>query len=296
MPTAYEKYSHMPQSNIHEIFSVAHSAKSLVKVTCCIPYGGKLKDVIFYGHIKDVAGREAYLDIAEQEVLTRSCRIYPNEFEYFFCLDKTYPQRMRLGYLGTGKILSIKKNNNNDIVTMHLRFAAKNVERRMRRDRRIDWRPEYSKVAGVIRLDAIPESRQDLKKLIQDHYHYAIKNTQFINISAAGACALLPDEAELKSLSAEANLLVYIISGKFDMINATYVLLGKKIGITNSDVNGMVKLRMQFTHELDLRYNMVDLDWIEITNTGSTRLGNFIDEYCTGDSREHDLAAGFDQP
>ena len=35
-----------------------------------------------------------------------------NEFEYFFCLDKTYPQRMRLGYLGTGKILSIKKNNN----------------------------------------------------------------------------------------------------------------------------------------------------------------------------------------
>ena len=80
------------------------------------------------------------------------------------------------------------------------------------------------------------------------------------------------------------------------MINAAYVLLGKKIGITNSDVNGMVKLRMQFTHELDLRYNMVDLDWIEITNTGSTRLGNFIDEYCTGDSREHDLAAGFDQP
>ena len=83
MPTAYEKYSHMPQSNNYEIFSVAHSAKSLVKVTCCIPYQGKLKDVIFYGHIKDVAGREAYLDIAQQEVLTRSCRIYPNEFEYF---------------------------------------------------------------------------------------------------------------------------------------------------------------------------------------------------------------------
>ena len=59
---------------------------------------------------------------------------------------------------------------------MHLRFAAKNVERRMRRDRRIDWRPEYSKVAGVIRLDAIPESRQELKELIQNHYHYAIKN------------------------------------------------------------------------------------------------------------------------
>ena len=132
-------------------------------------------------------------------------------------------------------------------------------------------------------------------KCAKNSGHY-LKNNQFINISAAGACALLPDEAELKSLSAEANLLVYIISGKFDMINAAYVLLGKKIGITNSEVNGMVKLRMQFTHELDLTYNMVDLDWIEIANTGSTRLANFIDESCTGDKREHDPVAGFDQP
>lgn len=292
MPTASENQSPMPQAKNYEIFSTAHTAKSLVKITCCIPHQEKLKDVTFFGHIKDVVGREAYMDIVEQEVLTRSCRIYPNEFEYFFCLDKTFPQRMRTGYLGTGKILGIKKNGQNDVEMVHLRFAAKNVERRMRRDRRIDWRPEYSKVAGVIRLDALPETRHDLKKLIQDHYHYALENNQFINISAAGACALLPDEVELKSLSAEANLLAYIISGKFDMMNAAYVFLGKKIGVTNSDVSGMLKLRMQFTHELDLSHTLDELDWVEIANTGSIRLGNFIDEYCTDDNREHDLAAG----
>lgn len=292
MSSSTESFCYIPQSNNYEIFNAAHNAKSLVKITCCVPYQGKLKDITCYGHIKGVVGREAHMDIVEREVLNRPCKIYANEFEYFFCLDKTYPQRMRLGYLGTGKILNINKDADSNIAAMDLRFAAKSVERRMRRDRRIDWQSGYSKVAGVIRLDTIPETKLDLKNLIQQHYRHSGGSTQIINISAAGACALLPDEAELKSLSTDTHLLLYIISDRFDMMNAAYVFLGKKIGVTSSDVGNMLKLRMQFTHELDLATNMYHLDWVDIVQTGSDRLGSFIEEYCAGENGECDYING----
>ena len=37
----------------------------------------------------------------------------------------------------------------------------------MRRDRRIDWQPEYAKTSGVFRLDAIPQDKTELKNLIE---------------------------------------------------------------------------------------------------------------------------------
>jgi hypothetical protein len=287
-----ESYSYVPKSNNYEIFTAARNAKALIKVTGCVRQQDKLKDVMCYGHIKSVEGREAFVNIVDQEVLSRPCKIYPNEFEYFFCLDKNFPERMRLGFLGTGKILNVKKDSESNINVMHLRFAAKSVERRMRRDTRVDWQPEYSKVAGVIRLDSIPADKHDLKNLIQQHYRNSAGNTQIVNISAAGACALLPDEAELKSLSPDTHLMLYILSDRFDMMNAAYIFLGKKIGVTSSGVNNMLKLRMQFTHELDLHSTPFHLDWEEISNTGSLRLASFIDQYCNIPNGECDFIAG----
>ena len=292
MSAQTESYSYAPKSNNYEIFTAARNAKTLIKVTGCIQHQEKLKDIMCYGHIKSVEGREAFVSIVEQEVLTRPCKMYPNEFEYFFCLDKNFPQRMRLGYLGAGKILDIKKDRESSISAMHLRFAAKSVERRMRRDMRIEWQPEYSKVAGVVRLDAIPTDKHELKSLIQQHYRNAIDSTQIVNISAAGACALLPDEAELKSLSTDTHLMLYILSDRFDAMNAAYIFLGKKIGVTSSSVSNMLKLRMQFTHELDLHSTPFTLDWTEIANTGSLRLASFIDRYCHMENGECDFGSG----
>lgn len=291
MSELQESHSHVTKSNIYEIYTAAHNAQTLVKITCCIQHDDKLKDIRYYGHIKSVEGREALVSIVEQEVLARPCKIYPNEFEYFFCLDKDYPQRMRLGYLGTGKILDVLHDEEGCITALKLRFSAKSVERRMRRDRRIDWQPEYAKASGVFRLDAIPEDTTALKGLIKQHYRLFEATPQLVNISAAGACALLPDEAELKSLSAE-RLLLYIISEGFDIFSAAHIFLCKKIGVTSSTVNNMLKLRMHFTHELDLKNSTLNLTWVEISNTGSQRLGRFIDEYCHSESGDFDIIAG----
>ena len=291
MPEIQESNSNLPKSNIYEIYTAAYNAQTLVKITGCIQHDDKLTDITCYGRIKSIDGREALVVITEQEVLSRPGKIYPNEFEYFFCLDKDYPQRMRLGYLGTGKILNVITDAQGCITALQLRFSAKGVERRMRRDRRIDWQPEYAKAAGVFRLDAIPHDKTELKDLIKQHYRLFADSTQIVNISAAGACALLPDEAELKSLSAE-HLMLYIISDKLDIFSAAYIFLCKKIGVTSSSVSNMLKLRMHLTHELDLNNSSLNLTWIEISNSGSQRLGRFIDEYCHSENGDFDMTAG----
>ena len=291
MPEIQERNSNLPKSNIYEIYTAAYNAQTLVKITGCIQHDDKLTDITCYGRIKSIDGREALVVITEQEVLSRPGKIYPNEFEYFFCLDKDDPQRMRLGYLGTGKILNVITDAQGCITALQLRFSAKGVERRMRRDRRIDWQPEYAKAAGVFRLDAIPHDKTELKDLIKQHYRLFADSTQIVNISAAGACALLPDEAELKSLSAE-HLMLYIISDKLDIFSAAYIFLCKKIGVTSSSVSNMLKLRMHFTHELDLNNSSLNLTWIEISNSGSQRLGRFIDEYCHSENGDFDMTAG----
>lgn len=288
MSEIQENNSNVPKANIYEIYTAAYNAQTLVKITGCIQNDDKLTDITCYGRIKSVDGREALVVIAEQEVLSRPGKIYPNEFEYFFCLDKDYPQRMRLGYLGTGKILDVITDASGSITALQLRFSAKGVERRMRRDRRIDWQPEYAKTSGVFRLDAIPQDKTELKNLIEQHYRLFGETKQIVNISAAGACALLPDEAELKSLSAE-HLLLYIISDGLDILSAAHIFLCKKIGVASSSVSNMLKLRMHFTHELDLNNSTLNLSWVEISNSGSKRLGRFIDEYCHSENGDFDI-------
>ncbi|WP_308585158.1 hypothetical protein [uncultured Desulfovibrio sp.] len=268
------------QSKNSNIFYTAQDVKTIVKVTCSIKLHGAIRDVLCHGYLSETIGREAKLKVVDQTIIERPCKIYPNEFEYFFCLNKNYPQRMRLGYMGCGKILGVKKNADHSIQALLLRFAAQNVVRRMRRDRRIDWYPEYSKASGVMRIDQIPATRHDLRELIQNHYHLAALRSQIINISAAGACALLPDAPELKSLSADHGLMLYIISDGINLADATYVFLCKKIGITSSDAVDTLKLRMQFTHELNLRNSNSSLSWSEIANTGSSRLNRFIQDIC----------------
>lgn len=281
MVTSHEHYGRTVQSNSSNIFYTAQTAKTLIKVTCSIKQDGIVSDVLCHGHLSEAIGREARLKIVEQTAMERPSKIYPNEFEYFFCLDKNYPQRMRLGYMGIGKILSVKKNSDHSIQSLLLRFAAQNVVRRMRRDRRIDWYSEYSKASGVMCTGQVPATRHELRKLIQNHYPLAALRSQIINISAAGACALLPDCLELKSLSVDPSLMLYIISEGFNnMIDATHVFLCKKVGIASSDAIDTVKLRMQFTHELNLRDSHCGLNWVEITNTGSARLGRFIQNIC----------------
>lgn len=273
--------SNTSHTGSYNIFYTAQDTQTIIKVTCCIKLNGILRDVTCHGYLSEAIGREAKLRVVEQTVIARPCKLYANEFEYFFCLDKNFPQRVRHGYMGVGKILGVKRDSNHNIQALLLRFPAQGVVRRMRRDRRINWNPEYSKTSGVMCIDRIPETKHDLKELVQNHYHLAALRSQIINISAAGACILLPDFSGLKSLSTDSGLMLYIISDEFSVLDATYVFLCKKVGVTSSGVIGALKLRTQFTHELNLRNSDCCLNWVEISNCGSARLERLIHNICS---------------
>lgn len=289
MIISIEHDGYTARSRNSNVFYTAQDVKTIVKVTCSIKLNGGIRNVLCHGHLSETIGREAKLRIVDQTIIERACKIYPDEFEYFFCLNRDYPQRMRLGYMGVGKILGVKKNADHSIQALLLRFAAQNVVRRMRRYRRIDWYPEYSKASGVMRIDQIPATKHDLRELIQNHYHLAALRSQIVNVSAAGACAILPDAPELKSLSDDHGLLLYIISDGINLADATYIFLCKKIGITSSDVANTLKLRMQFTHELNLGNSNSSLSWVDITNTGSARLNRLINDICCDEKESSSL-------
>ena len=281
-----EQNEHMQQTNRYDFFSAAQRSHSIVKVVCCIEVRGALKDIACCGYLKNVEGREADLECSEVETLVRPPKLYPNELEYFFKIDKTVPYRARMGFKGTGRILEIKRNEEGNIVALRLRFASRYFMRRLRCEQRVDWNKGYSKASGILHIDHFPETKLELKELIEHHVHTSGNNLQIVNISASGLCAIVPDESELKKISSDPDLLFYVISDEMDVADAVYIFLCKKVGVTSGDEGNTIKVRLQFTHELDMNNDSPTLKWNEISGSGSTRLREFIQNNFTPSNEE----------
>lgn len=281
-----EQSENMRQANSYDFFSTAQEHHSVVKVVCCIEVMGMLRDIECHGYLKDVDGREAELECFRSETLARPPKLYPNELEYFFKIDRTFPQRARLGFKGTGRILEVKKSEDGEIVAIRLRFSSKYFMRRLRCEQRVTWTKEYSKAAGILHIDRFPESKAELRDLIQRHVHSSGNNLRIINISASGICAIVPDEGELKKISSDPDLLFYVISDEIDVAEAVYIFLCKKVGVTTGEEENTIKIRMQFTHELDMNNSSSSLKWNEISSSGSARLREFIQNNFSADEEE----------
>lgn len=95
----------------HEAFAAAQRQKTLVKVACCLSWKGRPKDMVLYGRLRSVTGREAVFVVLDREVLPRRCRMQVNTCEFFFCLDTRKGAAVveRLGYRGAGRIMGVKK-------------------------------------------------------------------------------------------------------------------------------------------------------------------------------------------
>lgn len=287
MSAMQEQQRHMLRTNSYDFFSAAEKKHSLVKVVCCLEVRGALQDIECHGYLKNVEGREAELECFQSAVLARPPKLYPNELEYFFKLDRSVPQRSRLGFKGTGRILEVKRNEHGDIFAIRLRFASRYFMRRLRCEPRVTWNKEFSKASGILHIDHFPETKTELKELIQRHVHTSGNNLQIINISASGLCAIVPDEIDLKKISSDPDLLFYIISDEIEVSEAVYIFLCKKVGVTTGDKENTIKVRMQFTHELDMNSNAATLKWNEISDSGSARLREFL---------QHNFSAGDEEP
>ncbi len=248
---------------------------------CCIPWKGKLRDVYLYGRLRNVSGREVTLVVVQAEELSRRCKIHQYVCEFFFCLDRKDPKNgfERLGYKGEGRVLGVSKNSRGEVSQLHLLLASKCVVRRMRRDKRIDWDEGYCRMSGALRVPRTPEYGCDLKNLLQEHRCAAVSGTPIVNISASGACLWIPDEPEIKSISGEPDILLYMIAASDSFNDLPYVFLGQKLGYMRETQANSLAVRVSFVYELDCENSSSRLNWNNIAASGSSRLRTYLRQY-----------------
>ena len=245
--------------------------------------------MLLQGRLRNVSGREATLAVLQAEVLPRRCKIYPYGCDFFFYLDRKGPENglERLGYKGEGRVLDVIRNAGGEVSHVHLLLASKCVVRRMRRDKRIAWNERYCRISGVLHVPRTPESGCDLKNLLHGHRCTAVAGTPIVNISASGACLWVPDEPEIKCISGDPDILLYMISMSGSSDNLPYVFLGKKLGYMRETQANSLAVRVNFVYELDCEKSSSRLIWNKIAGNGSSRLRTYLRQY-EGEAREDD--------
>lgn len=264
-----------------EAFTTAQRRRASVRVVCCIPWKGTHRDVILCGRLRNVCGREATLVVLQAEVLTRSCKIHQYVCDFFFSLDRRDPEKglERLGYKGEGRVLGVTRNAQGEVSHVRLLLASKCVVRRIRRDTRIEWREHYCQMAGALRVSRTPEYGCDLKTLLHKHRCTTVAATPIVNISASGACLWIPDEPEIKSISGEPDILLYMIAISDSNDDYPYVFLGKKLGYLRETRANSRAVRVNFVYELDGEKSSSRLTWNNIAGNGSSRLRSYLRQY-----------------
>ena len=139
----------------------------------------------------------------------------------------------------------------------------------------------------MLHVPRAPESGCDLKNLLQGHRGTAVDGTPIVNISASGACLWVPDEPEIRCISGEPDILLYMIAKSDSSDNLPYVLLGKKLGYLRETQANSLAVRVNFVYELDCEKSSSRLIWNKIAGNGSSRLRTYLRQY-EGEAREED--------
>lgn len=268
-------------SDIAAAFTNAMRHRVNVRVRCCILNDGKPVDMILHGRFRRVEGREVQFVVRHKEITPGKCKSEENTCEYFFCLEDMTPSgRVRLGYQGPGMVLDIGYSEKNELRNLFLRLANTCSTRQMRRDRRIRWSNERSRLAGVMPLDEVPATRVELRDLLTRYYNSSQPNPlPLVNLSASGACACVTEEVAQYSRSGSIFYLFFIVPSKAPASAPPHIFLSKKMGISRNVCEEGTGLRLLFAEELNWESSGPNLLWSDIVATGSDRLRACLDDY-----------------
>lgn len=235
------------------------------------------------GHVSSLSGNVAHLAIDSRKLIPTT---HPAKFlqgmvagDVSFNLTQllTNGSVSPMSYLGEAAILEITRDRNGNPDGLILRFPLEFNARRLRRDTRYEWNKKIPATLGIDFVYKIPETRSELKSIL---YHCTENSRLFsfspLNISAGGMCLLLPPH--VAKTAAAANFFLFLSFGHVSGKGASpFFLIGKKLGFhydpKSNEANG---LRLQFTHELDLRKSSGVICWEDIESNGSRLLRNTL--------------------
>ena len=279
-------------SDLAEAFTNAMRQRVNVRVRCCILHEGKPADVLLHGRFRKVEGREVHFVVRHKEITQGKCKSEENTCEYFFCLEEeTSSGRIRLGYQGAGLVLEVSYNEKNELRNLFLRLTNTCSTRKMRRDRRVSWSKERSRLAGVMPLEEVPATRAELRDLLTLYYNSGQPNPlPLINLSAGGACACVSEEIAQYSRSGNIFYLFFIVPSKAPASAPPHIFLSKKMGISRNVCEKGAGLRLLFAEELNWEFPGPALQWNDILASGSDRLRASLDEYPDDDEETLQIA------
>ena len=268
-------------SNTTEAFANAMRQRVSVRVRSCLLHEGNLTDMVLHGKFRSVEGREVQFIVRHKEVIPGKSKALENTCEFFFCLEEESSSgKVRMGYQGPGIVLEVGQNEKNELRNLRLRLAKDCSVRQMRRDKRVPWSTDRSRLAGVVPLEDAPATRTDLRGLLAQYYNSSHPNPlPLVNISAGGVCACIPEELAKLSRTSNFSYLFFIVPNKAPAAAQPYIFLSKKMGLCRNLCDEGTALRLLFTEELNWDSPGPNLKWNDILASGSSRLRTCLEEY-----------------
>jgi hypothetical protein len=261
------------------IFGEVQRKKLPVDVRCGISLDGNCVDVALSGLFAKIENNSAIYVIDQMTPLPGKSSEDEKSCSFSFILDRQHPSGSieKLNFSGRGTIVEVKKNADGKPEQLLLRLAPNLATNKVRREQRLNWKAEDTKVLWCFAMPELVEKMEDLRASITAHYQ-AVKgsvNAELKDISASGACLRVMDDSHAKKFSLNDYHMLFFVP-----MNAAghppFTFLGKKVRASRKNVDGTSLMPLHFHYELDWSKSSQILTWIDIQHIGSERMRHFI--------------------
>lgn len=268
--------THIWHPGLFEIFNQARHQQSVVTFQSHLPLDAcNTADVQLYGKIGQLSGQQAKF-VVESMNMTLDNRFPADPLgEYSFEVDLPIGRRRvaRMEYSGKAVILERKLQKNDLPAELVLRISLPTRIRHVRRHHRIPLNSCEPMVPGLVLIDHAPTSRRQLLRLLEYYYRRKWKpKPRLVNISAGGVCVETTDPSGHRLLAADERYLFFFFLKAPEKEKVPLVFVGRKVGAYKGQEIGTAALRIQFLRELVWTAPNTDLEWRDISATGSDRL------------------------
>lgn len=267
---------HIWHPSLFEIFNLAWVQKSVVTFQSHLPIDAcNTADLRLYGKIGQLSGQQAKFVVESMDMtLDKRFPAYPLG-EYSFEVDFPLGRRRvaRMEYSGKGVILERKLQKNDLPAELLLRISLPSRIRHVRRHHRIGPNSCEPMVPGLVLIDRTPNNRRQLLRLLEYYYRRKWKpKPRLVNISAGGVCVETSDPSGNRLLAADERYLFFFFLKAPEKEKVPLVFVGRKVGAYKGHESGTSALRIQFLRELVWTQPNTELEWRDISVSGSDRL------------------------
>ncbi|MDR2574635.1 MAG: hypothetical protein LBC94_09915 [Desulfovibrio sp.] len=278
MPIEDKNHQTLWKHSSFEIFDEVRRKKLTVGLRCGISLNGENVDVALKGYFSKVDDNAVAYDIVAITPLTGKNSGDEKNCSFSFIHDRQSSEGVeKLSFTGRGTVIEVKRMKDGKPTQLLLHLAPHLLTSKARREERLNWKHEDTKVLWCMVVRHPPEEMQGFREIIAAHYK-AVQgniNAKLKDISAGGACVWLADDSTVKKFFINDHYMLFFVPTHSPGLSP-FVLLAKKVGRDRKGEHSDLFIHLRFCHELDWNRSGKRLAWTGIENIGSERLRLFI--------------------